>query len=374
MKKFLSFFIAVALSFFLVACNNGNSTFLPESQINISSKTENVSSDFTSSMSEQLSGESEPSSVINDTIPTIQQGEKQTISDICEFYLDYSNIAAKVTPPQPSKFQRTYTADVGKVYVDVCIAYKNLTTREVDADTLIRGTLLYAGKYEYEGFSIIEEDDRSDFDSTDWSQIVPLGTEYIHMLFSVPEEVSTSNASIEANLSIGKQSYKIIVRKGTEEQNTESKNSVTQKTTGEIVKGEIVATNNTEFYIDYSNITEKVIPPNPDGFYTYYPADTGNVYVDVCFAYKNMSENDIGADNTISAELVYADKYKYSGFSIIEESSRSNFTYTNITTIAPLTTEFIHYLFELPATAKSSDDTIKIAFSIDGNTYVYKVR
>lgn len=370
MKKFLSFFIAVALSVFLVACNNGNSTITPESQINISSTAENISSDFTSSMSEHPSGESEP----NDTIPTIQQGEKQTISDICEFYLDYSNIAAKVIPPQPSDFQHTYTADTGKVYVDVCIAYKNLTAREVDADTLIRGTLLYAGKYEYEGFSIIEEDDRSDFDSTDWSQIVPLGTEYIHMLFSVPEEVSTSNASIEANLSIGRQSYKIIVRKGTEEQNTESKNSVSQKTTGEIVKGETIATNNAEFYIDYSNISEKVIPPNPDSFYTYYPADTGNVYVDVCFAYKNMSENDIGADNTISAELIYADKYKYSGFSIIEESSRSDFTYTNITTIAPLTTEFIHYLFELPATAKSSDDTIKITFSIDGNTYTYKVR
>ena len=49
-----------------------------------------------------------------------------------------------------------------------------------------------------------------------------------------------------------------------------------------------------------------------------------------------------------SCTLLFASKYRYTGFSVIEEDNREDFTYSNITSISPLTTEYLHYLFEIP--------------------------
>ena len=59
---------------------------------------------------------------------------------------------------------------------------------------------------------------------------------------------------------------------------------------------------------------------------------------------------------------------------MIEKESRSNFTYSNITDIAPLTTEYIHILFSVPEEVANSTDSVAIDFTIGGNTYIYTVR
>lgn len=129
-----------------------------------------------------------------------------------------------------------------------------------------------------------------------------------------------------------------------------------------------------EFYVDYSDITSRVMPPQPGDWYSYYGAEDGKVYVDFCVAYKNLETTSVDADSVISAKLMYADKYEYTGFSMIEEDSRSDFTYSNITSIAPLTTEYLHYLFEVPAEVETSGERVEIFFVIGGNTYSYSVR
>ena len=98
------------------------------------------------------------------------------------------------------------------------------------------------------------------------------------------------------------------------------------------------------------------------------------MYVDFCVAYKNTTSGDVGADEVVSGQLIYADKYTYNGFSIIEEDSRSNFTYANITNIAPLSTEYVHYLFEVPEEVESSNLGIKLEMSIGGSKYNVVVR
>ena len=59
---------------------------------------------------------------------------------------------------------------------------------------------------------------------------------------------------------------------------------------------------------------------------------------------------------------------------MIEEDSRGDFTYSNITNISPLSTEYIHYLFEVPEEVKSSTESVVVTFTVDGNTYTYTVR
>ncbi len=129
-----------------------------------------------------------------------------------------------------------------------------------------------------------------------------------------------------------------------------------------------------EATIDFVNIIDKVTPPYPGSYYTYYQADEGQVYIDFCIAYKNLAYSRISAEDVLSGKVVYAGKYEYTGFSVIEESNRSDFTYTSITNIAPLTTEYVHYLFKVPEEVGTSSDSLEINFKINGNEYTYTYR
>lgn len=311
-------------------------------------------------------------SIVADKSSVIAVGETVT-TDICEFTVDYVNITNDVMPPQPGDWYSHYEAEAGKVYVDFCVAYKNTDTSNIDADKTVSGKLIYSGKYEYTGFSMIEQENRSDFTYSNITSIAPLSTEYVHYLFSVPEEVEISGAEIVLKMNIGEGEYKIVVREsnGTVTENT---NQQMGKKSGEVVLGEVVVTKHSEFNIDYSDITNDVMPPQPGDWYSHYEAESGKLYVDVCFAYKNTSGNNVGADDVISAKLKYAGKYEYTGFSMIEEESRSDFTYSNITSIAPLSTEYVHYLFEVPEEVGESGESVEITFTVDGNTYTYKAR
>ncbi|MBO5778458.1 MAG: hypothetical protein J6R82_02705 [Clostridia bacterium] len=141
-----------------------------------------------------------------------------------------------------------------------------------------------------------------------------------------------------------------------------------------VTPGQWITTDRCEFALDFVNIEQKIVPPAPDDFYSYYEADHGKVYVDFCFAYKNTHTADVDADEIVDAKLIYDDKYEYTGFSIVEEDNRSDFTYANITSIAPLCTEYIHYLFEVPEEVKNGTQSIEITFTIHETTYTYTVR
>ena len=301
--------------------------------------------------------------------------ETVTVADVCEFFLDYIDITDDVMPPSPDSFYSHYEAEDGKVYIDLCVAYKNLATKDISADEIVNAALIYGGKYQYTGFSMIEEDNRSDFSYSNITSIAPLSQEYLHYLFEVPAEIETSEGALKILLNIEGTQYNIIVREGIEGEVAALNEKAIAKTSGSVKDGEVIAVmNNCEFYVDYSNITTDVIPPQPGDWYSHYEAEDGKVYVDFCIAYKNWKTTNVGADNVISAKLTYADKYEYTGFSVIEENSRGDFTYTNITSIAPLETEYVHYLFEVPTEVETSTERIEITFTIGGNTYTYTVR
>ena len=309
-----------------------------------------------------------------DAIP-IAIGETITIEDTCEFYIDYTDITDTVYPPTLGSWYTFYEADDGKLYVDICVAYKNLDTTDQAADEALDATLIYGNKYKYNGFAIIEEESRSDFTYANITGISPLSTEYLHYLFAVPEEIGSSEGALSIILNVDGNQYSVVVREGIEgEVATLNENSVA-KTSGTVKDGEMIAVMNTcEFYVDFSNITDTVEPPQPADYYTYYTADDGKVFVDFCVAYKNWKPSGVRADDVISAKLTYAGKYEYSGSSMIEEKSRGDFTYSNITDIAPLTTEYIHILFSVPKEVANSTDSVVIDFTIGSNSYSYTIR
>lgn len=374
MKKIVALLLVTVMSLSLAACGSPSSQPETEESSAVDSTGKNDMVEESEPNEETVKNEeTEKEEVVVDNTPVIAVGEAAT-TDKCEFTVDYVNITRDVMPPQPGNWYSHYEAEAGKVYVDFCVAYKNTDTSSIDADKTVSGKLIYSDKYEYTGFSMIEENNRSDFTYSNITSIASLSTEYVHYLFAVPEEVETSGAEIVLKMTIGGEEYKIVVREGN---GTTTAGNTTQqdgKTSGEIALGEVVVTKNSEFSIDYSDITNDVMPPKPGNWYSHYEAEAGKMYVDICFAYKNTSGNNVGADDVISAKLKYAGKYDYTGFSIIEEDSRADFTYSNITSIAPLSTEYVHYLFEVPEEVATSNESVEITFTIDGNTYTYKVR
>lgn len=322
----------------------------------------------------EAEGEAEANVSTTDATPLTVQ-ETITIADACEFYVDYTNITDDVMPPQPGSWYTHYEAEDGKVYVDLCVAYKNLGTTDQSADEIMNATLIYGGKYQYTGFSMIEENSRGDFTYSNITSVSPLSQEYLHYLFEVPAEVETSEGALTILLNIEGNKYSVVVREGIEGEVASLNENAVAKTSGSVKDGEVIAVmNNCEFYVDYSNITADVMPPQPGNWYTHYEAEDGKVYVDFCVAYKNWKPTNVGADDVISAKLTYAGKYEYTGFSMIEENSRGDFTYSNITSIAPLSTEYVHYLFAVPAEVETSSESVEITFTIGGNTYTYTVR
>ena len=372
MKKTIALLLIAVMCFSLAACsgnqdsNKENAVANTEEITNSYVKAEEVEETTLSVKTEKVE------EVVVDTTPVIAVGESVS-TDKCEFTVDYINITKDVMPPHPGSWYSHYEAEAGKVYVDFCVAYKNTDTVNIDADETLSGKLIYNGKYEYKGFSMIEEENRSDFTYSNITSIAPLTTEYVHYLFSVPEEVETSGAEIILEMTIGETKYKIVVREGNGEAVNTTKTEL-GKNSGEVVLGEVVVTKNSEFNIDYSDITKDVMPPKPGSWYSHYEAEAGKVYVDFCVAYKNTDTVNIDADETLSGKLIYNGKYEYKGFSMIEEENRSDFTYSNITSIAPLTTEYVHYLFSVPEEVGTSSESVEITFTIDGNTYTYKVR
>jgi len=143
----------------------------------------------------------------------IQRGTFTTIDDICQFKVDFSKIATRIDPPQASGYYTYYEIkDKSNTYIDICIAYKNLENSDKEADEIGEIKLYYDNKYEYDGFSCIEEDGRSDFTYSSITSISPLTTGYVHFLFEVPKEITTSNKSIIANIKFGDKEFRYIVK------------------------------------------------------------------------------------------------------------------------------------------------------------------
>jgi len=324
------------------------------------------------STSQSEDNDASPLYTPDETIPTLKVGDLITKDDVCEFSFDYINITNDVLPMNPERVYSHYQADVGMTYVDVCLYYKNLNVRDIGSDDIIKGTLLFAEKYQYSGFAFAEENNRGDF--TYSTYIKPLTGEYVHYLFEIPEHLTNSSASLIAVVEIAGDKYSIPVLDGGNQFQLSIGYSGTEKKSGELAVNEVVElSDNSIFFLEYANVTSDVVPPSPDGYYSHYPADDGMKYFDLCFVYTNLKARSVSSDDVFkSALLSYAGKYEYRGTCIAEEDNRGDFTYSSY--IKPLCTEYIHLLFSVPDEVINGQDSILISYIINGSEYTYTYR
>ncbi len=120
--------------------------------------------------------------------------------------------------------------------------------------------------------------------------------------------------------------------------------------------------------------SKRVEPKDTSGFYTYYEAEKeGHQYLDIRYEYKNLDSVEQRSDKVLSMKIKFNDKYEYTGFCIIEKDD-GDFTYSNITSIAPLTTGNMHYLFDVPDEVANSEGAVVATLTVGNEVYEVKIR
>lgn len=139
--------------------------------------------------------------------------------------------------------------------------------------------------------------------------------------------------------------------------------------------GETIITDYAEITINKAELSYDVLPDDTSGFYTHYEADPGNVYIHLDLDVKNLGKQNLGCDDILSATADYNGGYTYSGFAVPEDSS-TGFTYANITSINPLETLGVHYLFVCPQEVEESTNPLFITIepATSGDSYILTIR
>ena len=134
----------------------------------------------------------------------------------------------------------------------------------------------------------------------------------------------------------------------------------------------IVEDDYAEVTVRKAEFTNIVKPPTPGRFYTYYEVkDIGSTYAHIEIEIKNLNVTGARADSIANVEVVYDNKYAYTGFSTIEDKGGSDLTYTNITNIDPLDKRIIHYLFEVPLEVRESGKPVIFTITVNKDNFSY---
>lgn len=160
---------------------------------------------------------------------------------------------------------------------------------------------------------------------------------------------------------------------GVDETSQDDTDKEEEKSVENIVSvGDTITTDSMEILINKVELTYDVLPDDTSGFYTHYPADSGYVYIDLDVDVKNIQKQDLMCDEILKAKADYNDGFEYTGMAIVDDSS-TGFTYANISSIAPLATKGMHYLFSCPQEVEETNYPLFITISPNGTTETFKL-
>ncbi len=409
MKKRLAFFVFMILLFSLIGCGmqtaNSDEEMFGERKTEVPTTTEqaeavdhvseesgkaekqkestlaNNPSESTTLSDVEPPKESEPvrtlstsQSLIEQGIPLINLNETIVVPDVCEFYIDRTGIAKRIDPPAPAQYYTYYEAGDGKQLVDICVAFKNLKTTDIMADTAGTAYISFAGKYQYNVFSVIEEQNRGNLTYSNITSIAPLTTEYIHYMSNVPDQIVESNGEFIAVITIGGQKYHYILREGEVGDIIFPSDDATRETSGSIgLNQKVYVDGHCEFTPETVSTSRTVYPYNPNEYTLFFEAGAGKQFIDLCVKYKNMTTRAVRADNLMNATFQYDGNYTFNPATAIEQDNRTTLSYTNISYIEPLTPEYVHYFFEVPDEVANGGGSKCITLKVGNNTYTLNI-
>lgn len=249
-----------------------------------------------------------------------------------------------------------YSPESGNEYIIVEAKVKSLLSQATDLNEVLTMSLTVNGQvYAATAYELSAND--SDV-SQSWA-IEPLTETKMYFACQVPIGVSTDGMVLSVT-SGGKTSTTPVSIADFESEKTFIEIGK------EITDGETLSATVEKVYF-----TSKISPSNPDGFYSYYEAENGKIYLAMKVKVKNLKGDDLQCEDIAGVKCVYNDKYEYDAASCVEEDEGSDLTYTSITSIAPLDTTVMYYYIEMPKDAENGGS--EISMYILGETYYYKV-
>lgn len=308
MKRFLCVCLSVVLVLCLVACDNGTSQ-------------SDKKPDFTATGVNQIKG-------------------------VAEFEILRMFQTKDVIPPKPASFYTHYEADDGFVYAVIVMNVKNLSEDEKVLNDLFELTAKADGEsYTAEPMGVI---DGGTYLSS-YHAVAPLSTARAYYLLEVPEHTDLTALSI--TIKAGKVSLKgkLNIEDYADAVKTVKKGDV-------LTDGETVEATLQDVYT-----TDALYPPNKSGYYHYFEADSGKVYLVMEFTVKNLDGADLIYDDIAGVSCVYNEKYRYSGMTVFSEDGGQDLSsYSNIYSLVPLESNTVYYLMELPEEAENGPVEISI--------------
>lgn len=162
------------------------------------------------------------------------------------------------------------------------------------------------------------------------------------------------------------------------EDNNSKKEDVKKEKSSEIKEiktGEVVSVDDyCELTVNDTKFDKIISPPNAEGVYSYYEAEgEGKTLFESVINIKNLLPDGKMADEFLSVKILY-NKYEYGTFSTIEYDDGSDFTYTNITSIEPLTNGALHFLATVPESMENDNKPLAIIIKANNKEFKYNIR
>lgn len=126
----------------------------------------------------------------------IALNEAIAAEDFGEITVLSAQYLSDIVPSNPGYFYSHYQVDdASKIYIDVKVSVKNLGTSKKDVDNFFGISAIYDGKYNYNGFTVLEEADGSDFNT--FASLDPLETGTIHGIVEIPTEAQAGPVEVK---------------------------------------------------------------------------------------------------------------------------------------------------------------------------------
>lgn len=281
------------------------------------------------------------------------------ISDVAEIKIANVFTTNDVMPPKPSSVYSHYEASSGCTYFVVVMDIKNLGANSISADDIISVSLSVGGT-EYSALTVVETDDGASLDRGSSTYINALETARVYQMYSVPSDTDLQN-------------FSLTIDNGAEIYTSDFSLSSFESKVKAVSVGETITDNDTiSLTIDSVEFKNSLYPPRASGYYHYYEAANGKVYLIVKMTVNNLKGTDMKYDSIAGVSCVYNEKYNYSFFAVLEEDGGKDLNgYPSQYAISPLDTGVVYYLAEVPA--QVADGPVEITFYIAGNYYSFSL-
>lgn len=296
--------------------------------------------------------EEEPEKVVEQEVLEFNLSEREEVDKVAAYEVIHIAAGDQITPPNPGTLITTLEVDDPEfTYLDIIIDVKNLDTSEKVPQELLNITYTI-GDQEYSTSQQIEYSNASMLKMGEFETIEPLKSAVVHYIAEVPDFEGTEKIRIDAEIG-----GKVYTSSITMEDYNNSQPVLSAGETLEVPQYANLTLENV-YYAD------KVAPPNPGSFSTYYEPDAqSNMYLVLETKVENMKSTDLPADSIFAAKVIYDQYYEYSGFPTLLEADGSDLGYANITSIPSLNEAVILYLMEVPKELKETEGVVSVWFN-----------